>query len=102
MKAWRVYSAITVRLKADPTYESVTEGGPYVRIGGCTNNREPSSDSITHSPYIPRMVPIGMFMRFSADSTIVRIRAHGRYFSSPAPAMMPGTDRINMKTPSAT
>ena len=47
------------------------------------------------------MVPNGKFIRLSADSTMVRMRAHGLNLSRPTPAKMPGSDNISMNTPSA-
>ena len=47
------------------------------------------------------MVPNGMFIKLSADSTIVRMRAHGRNFSRPMPANDPRQRQQHMKTPRA-
>ena len=66
----------------------------YMRIGGASgaNSLIVSSDSMTHKPYIPRAVPKGMLSRCSAETTIVRIRAHGAIWSNPTPARTEGID----------
>ena len=69
------------------------------------NSGSVSADSMTHKPYAPTSVPNGMFMRFKAESTMVTMRAQGRNWRRPTPAMIPGADMTsknrNSPTPNA-